>query len=56
MRRSIIIVTLFIAFAFGSCQCSDKPEIGPVEDEAVQVTLNQEAEWQVEQVRNINRS
>ncbi|GIV62182.1 hypothetical protein GQ464_016695 [Rhodocaloribacter litoris] len=39
MRRILLFAALFICFGLSSCQCSDKPPIGPVEgqDAAVMV-------------------
>jgi hypothetical protein len=37
MKRSLLLVTLFLCFGLSSCQCSEKPPIGPVEDEQAQV-------------------
>lgn len=33
MRRILILACLFACFGLSSCQCSDKPDIGPVEDD-----------------------
>lgn len=31
MRRLLTFVALFLVVGLSSCQCSDKPDIGPVE-------------------------
>jgi hypothetical protein len=33
MKRLFAFLALLLAIGFSSCQCSDKPDIGPVEDE-----------------------
>ena len=33
IRRTLIILAVCAPLTFGGCQCSDKPDIGPVEDE-----------------------
>ena len=35
--RSVAALALLAMFAIPGCQCSDKPDIGPVEDEEAQV-------------------
>ncbi len=39
MKRFLFVAVLFLAFGLSSCQCSDKPEIGPVEDGGPTATL-----------------
>ncbi len=34
MKRLLLVVLTILPLFFASCQCSDKPEIGPIEDEA----------------------
>lgn len=34
MKKLLTIMILLIGGLLQSCQCSDKPEIGPVEDES----------------------
>lgn len=38
MKRLLTFVALFLVVGLSSCQCSDKPDIGPVEDEDQSVT------------------
>jgi len=33
MKRLFAFLAILLAIGFSSCQCSDKPDIGPVEDE-----------------------
>lgn len=33
MKRLFALLAILLAIGFSSCQCSDKPDIGPVEDE-----------------------
>jgi len=35
--KKLALILLFCSTALGSCQCSDKPEIGPVEEESAAV-------------------
>ncbi len=39
MTRIIAVVALVFLSALSSCQCSDKPEVGPVEDASVRVDV-----------------
>jgi len=38
MKRLLAFFALTCCVALSSCQCSDKPDIGPVEDEDQSVT------------------
>lgn len=40
MKRMLIVAVLFLAFGLSSCQCSDKPDIGPVEEGGPTATLS----------------
>ena len=31
MKRVLIFVVLILSFGLSSCQCSEKPDVGPVE-------------------------
>lgn len=33
MKRVLLFGTILICFSLSSCQCADKPDVGPVEDE-----------------------
>jgi hypothetical protein len=33
MKRLLAFAALFLCVGLSSCQCSEKPDIGPVEDE-----------------------
>ncbi len=35
MKKILLFTALFVCFGLSSCQCSDKPEIGPVEQARV---------------------
>lgn len=39
MRRLFAFAALLLCFGLSSCQCSEKPDIGPVEDEGRQSTV-----------------
>ncbi len=34
MKGRLILILALLALGLGSCQCSDKPEVGPVEEAA----------------------
>jgi len=36
MTRTLIFLTLVLSVGLSSCQCADKPDVGPVEDEDAQ--------------------
>ena len=36
MKRLVLLGALALCFSLSSCQCSNKPPIGPVEDESQQ--------------------
>lgn len=40
MRRSLVFVALFLCASLVSCQCAEKPDVGPVEgdEESTQAT------------------
>jgi hypothetical protein len=33
MKRILLFASLLLCFGLSSCQCSDKPDVGPVEDD-----------------------
>ena len=35
MKRFVVFACLFVCLGFSACQCSDRPDVGPVEDAAV---------------------
>ncbi len=37
MKRFLLLTALFLTFGLSSCQCSDKPPIGPVENASASV-------------------
>jgi hypothetical protein len=37
MKRFLLLTALFLTFGLSSCQCSDKPPIGPVENASAPV-------------------
>jgi hypothetical protein len=39
MKRLLTFVALFLVVGLSSCQCSDKPDIGPVEGDDEQSAL-----------------
>jgi hypothetical protein len=39
MRRLLLLATLVLCFGLSSCQCSEKPDVGPVEDEGNQAQV-----------------
>ena len=36
MKRFVILGCLFLCLGISACQCSDKPDVGPVEGAAVE--------------------
>jgi hypothetical protein len=36
MKRLLVFVALVLCTGLASCQCADKPDVGPVEDEDAQ--------------------
>lgn len=40
MKRFALLGTLALCLSLSSCQCANKPPIGPVEDESQQAHLN----------------
>jgi hypothetical protein len=36
IRRTLIVLAVCAPLAIAGCQCSDKPDIGPVEDDSAQ--------------------
>jgi hypothetical protein len=42
MRRLFAFAALLLCFGLSSCQCSEKPDIGPVEDDDQQSTVTVE--------------
>lgn len=36
IRRTLIVLAVCAPLAIAGCQCSDKPDIGPVEDDTAQ--------------------
>jgi hypothetical protein len=36
MKRVFVLGTILLCFGLSSCQCSNKPDIGPVEDDQQQ--------------------
>ena len=36
MKRFLILGCLFVCLGFSACQCSNKPDVGPVEDASVE--------------------
>ena len=36
MTRTLIFLALVLSVGLSSCQCADKPDVGPVEDEDAQ--------------------
>ncbi|MEF8815598.1 MAG: hypothetical protein V5A20_01660 [Salinibacter sp.] len=36
MKRLLVIVALFLCTSLASCQCSEQPDVGPVEGEEEQ--------------------
>ena len=37
--RGLVVIFMLIAGTFSACQCSDKPDVGPVEEAATAVKL-----------------
>ena len=37
MKRLFILGCLFLCLGLGSCQCSNQPDVGPVEDARVEM-------------------
>jgi len=33
MKRTLLFLALVLSVGLSSCQCADKPDVGPVEDE-----------------------
>jgi hypothetical protein len=42
MRRLFAFAALLLCFGLSSCQCSEKPDIGPVENDDQQSTVTVE--------------
>ena len=38
MKRTLILTVVVLTLGLSSCQCAEKPDIGPVEDEEDQST------------------
>ena len=38
MKRFILLGCLFLCLSISACQCSDKPDVGPVEGAALEST------------------
>ena len=36
MKRTLIFLALVLSFGLSSCQCAEKPDVGPVEGEDTQ--------------------
>jgi hypothetical protein len=36
MKRTLLFLALVLSVGLSSCQCADKPDVGPVEDEDAQ--------------------
>lgn len=32
MKAKLLLVTILLCISIGACQCSDKPDVGPVEE------------------------
>lgn len=39
MKRLLLVTCLLLGCLFGSCQCSDKPDVGPVEGQNASASL-----------------
>jgi len=39
MKRTLIVLALLLSVGLSSCQCADKPDVGPVEDEDAQTQV-----------------
>ena len=40
MKRVLIFAVLLLSFGLSSCQCANKPDIGPVEDDDEQSAVH----------------
>lgn len=41
MKRVFVLGTILLCFGLSSCQCSNKPDIGPVEDDQQQAQVQE---------------